>query len=213
MLVTNVPKPRKNVLVVSTMHNTPDVYNVTMKPEVIQFNNASKGDVDVIDQMINTYRRKVATRRWPMVVFYTMIDIALVNAMVTLRKNNPNWFTTPKRKSRRSFLEELGNTMITPQILHRHENQQGLQKYVITAMETFLGRTLIPVATPRQAANNAPATLGRCFISIQNCKGSDYKKKKISLNKIKQTCSSCDQKVCTKHCITQIVCNECVLFE
>ena len=61
-----VPKQRKNVLVLSTMHDTPEIDEGNRnKPIMIQFYNRTKGGVDTEDQMLDMYGAKVGTRRWP----------------------------------------------------------------------------------------------------------------------------------------------------
>ena len=66
----------------STLH--PDVEisshnNPKKKPETALFYNKTKAGVDVIDQMARKYSVKVASRRWPIHVFYNIIDLALIN--------------------------------------------------------------------------------------------------------------------------------------
>jgi len=69
MLLSYVPKPKKNVLL-STQHDQPDISNqADRKPQAILAYNEGKGGVDIVDKMIDTYRTKVSTLRWPMVVF------------------------------------------------------------------------------------------------------------------------------------------------
>jgi len=71
MLLSYVPKPKKNVLLLSTQHDQPDISQRSdCKPEAILAYNEGKGGVDIVDKMIDTYRCKVSTLRWPMVVFY-----------------------------------------------------------------------------------------------------------------------------------------------
>jgi hypothetical protein len=84
-----VPKPKKNVLLLSTQHDEPDIsQRPDHKPEVILAYNEGKGGIDIVDKMIDTYCSKVSTLRWPMVVFYTIVDIAALNAYVIwLHKN------------------------------------------------------------------------------------------------------------------------------
>lgn len=83
MLLSYVPKPKKNVLLLSTQHGQPDIsQRADCKPEVILAYNECKGGVDIVDQMIDTYRSKVSTLRWSMVVFYTIVDIAALNDFV-----------------------------------------------------------------------------------------------------------------------------------
>ena len=68
-------------MILSTMHCQPDLsQREDNAPEVILFYNSTKGGVDVVDQMIDAYRAKVALNRWPMVVFYTIIGVAALNA-------------------------------------------------------------------------------------------------------------------------------------
>ncbi|CAF3336410.1 unnamed protein product [Rotaria sp. Silwood1] len=50
---------------------------------------------------------KRATKRWPLCIFYGMIDIAAINAMIIWKTKNPQWNQNIKHK-RRLFLEELG---------------------------------------------------------------------------------------------------------
>jgi len=67
-----------------------------------------EGSVDVVDEMIDIYRTKVCTRRWPMVVFYTVIDIAALNTSVVWLHKYPNWKIKILKERRRRFLKELG---------------------------------------------------------------------------------------------------------
>jgi hypothetical protein len=100
-----VPKPKKNVLLLSTQHDQPDIsQRPDSKPEVILAYNEGKGGVDIIDKMIDTYRSKVSTLRWPMVVFYTIVDITALNAYVIWLHKNPNWEVLRGARRRRTFL-------------------------------------------------------------------------------------------------------------
>jgi Transposase IS4 len=95
-MLSYVPKHNKNALLLSTQHDQPDIsQRADRKPVVIlAYNEGKAGGVDVVDKMIDTYRSKVYTLRWPMVVFYTVVDIAALNAFVIwlarLHKK-PNW--------------------------------------------------------------------------------------------------------------------------
>jgi len=92
MMLSYVPKLKKNVLVVSSQQDQPDISQRSdQKPEVILAYNDDKGGEDVVDKMIDTYRTKVGTRRWPIVVFYTIIDIAALNSFVIWLHKYPNW--------------------------------------------------------------------------------------------------------------------------
>lgn len=101
-------KPSKNVLVLSTVHRTAEVTDDRKKlPEPVKYYNATKSGVDNIDQMARLYSTKVSCRRWPLQVFYNVLDLAVVNSVIVYRE------VTGTRISRREFLlnlmKELGN--------------------------------------------------------------------------------------------------------
>ena len=92
-LVSYVPKKSKCVVLLSTMHhdNTIDENSEKKKPEIIQFYNETKGGVDTVDEMSTLYSTARKTNRWPMVVFYCVLNVAAINARVALMstKNAP----------------------------------------------------------------------------------------------------------------------------
>jgi hypothetical protein len=57
----------KSVMLFSRMHKTADVQD-TVKPEIIQFYDKTKGCVDTLNQLWHTYSVSRKTRRWPMSV-------------------------------------------------------------------------------------------------------------------------------------------------
>ena len=52
------------------------------KPEVILYDNSAKGALDTMDQLVRSYSTKRMTRRWPMAIFYNMVDGGALNALV-----------------------------------------------------------------------------------------------------------------------------------
>ena len=110
-MLSYVPKVKKNVLLVSSQHDQPDTSQWSNRtPQVILAYDEDEGSVDVVDEMIDIYRTKVCTRRWPMVVFYTVIDIAALNTSVAWLHKYPNWKIKILKERRRRFLKELGMT-------------------------------------------------------------------------------------------------------
>jgi len=120
-MLSYVPKLKKNVLVVCSQHDQPDIsHRSDQKPEVILAYNDDKGGVYVVDKMIDTYRTKVGTRRWPIVVFYTIIDIAALNSFVIWLHKYPNWEIKVLKQRRRRFLKELdGSCCSSDRTTHR----------------------------------------------------------------------------------------------
>ena len=92
-------KPKKNVCVFSSLHK---IYllrlvNLKKETETVEFYNKTKCGVDVTDQMARKYSVKADTRRWPVAVFYNILDLTGINAFVLYKKR------TGDRVSRRDF--------------------------------------------------------------------------------------------------------------
>ncbi|XP_043462873.1 piggyBac transposable element-derived protein 4-like [Leptopilina heterotoma] len=110
-LVSYVPKKNKNVLMLSTLYNSDDIDKDTgsrKKPEIITFYNLMKGAVDVVDELKGTYSVSRETRRWPMVLFYSFLNIAGINSQIILRDNSG------EKMTRRSFLSRLRKELVQP---------------------------------------------------------------------------------------------------
>lgn len=116
-LVSYIPKKGKNVLLVSSLHHSDDINNETgdlQKPEMVTEYNKTKGGVDVVDKLVSSYDCARNTRRWPMVIFYTMLNVAGINAQVIFTSNNPE-----TKILRRNFLRELADNLIRPYLQRR----------------------------------------------------------------------------------------------
>lgn len=103
-IVSYVPKKGKNVILLSTLHSDKKIDGNTaekMKPEIITFYNKTKGGVDTLDQMCNTYSVSRNSRRWPLTLFFALINIAGINAQVIFLNNTSN------KMKRRAFLKNL----------------------------------------------------------------------------------------------------------
>lgn len=83
-LVSYCPKKNKSVLVLSTMHDTDDIDESTgdkKKPDVVTFYNMTKVGVDLLDQLCQKNDVARNSRRWPMVLFYNLVNISAINAL------------------------------------------------------------------------------------------------------------------------------------
>ncbi|KAM3601541.1 uncharacterized protein V6R79_014643 [Siganus canaliculatus] len=84
-LVSYIPKRAKNVVLLSTKHRAPEISSgEKRKPQMIVDYNSCKGGVDTMDKMISTYTCSRRTRRWPLAIFFNMLDMSALNAYVTL---------------------------------------------------------------------------------------------------------------------------------
>ena len=94
MLVSYSPKRNKTVVFMSTMHNQVEIDknldSRAKKPYTVLDYRSTEGAVDTFDQMIGAYSCARKTKRWPMRLFYIMIDTACVNAFVASGMQSPN---------------------------------------------------------------------------------------------------------------------------
>jgi CO dehydrogenase/acetyl-CoA synthase gamma subunit (corrinoid Fe-S protein) len=77
-------KPDKKVLILSSKHQNVKVDSLSYKklPETVSFYNKTKFGVDVTDQMARKYTVKSASRRWPLQVFFNILDLAGINSWI-----------------------------------------------------------------------------------------------------------------------------------
>ena len=58
------------------------------KPDIVAYYNSTKGGVDTFDQMANIFSCKRKKKRWPLVVFMNMIDLAAIVAYIAWTTKN-----------------------------------------------------------------------------------------------------------------------------
>ncbi|CAM4802175.1 unnamed protein product [Rotaria magnacalcarata] len=91
-LVSYVPKKGHAVILLSSMHHDKAVNNEQKrKPDIVLYYNDTKGGVDRMHQMIQTYSCKRKTKRWPMTFFFNLIDVGGIAAFVVWITKNPQW--------------------------------------------------------------------------------------------------------------------------
>ena len=56
------------------------------KPEIILKYNQTKGSMDSIDQMAMTFTTKRKTKRWPLVIFFNVLDLATIAPRVIFKQ-------------------------------------------------------------------------------------------------------------------------------
>lgn len=69
-------------------------------------------------QVTSVYTCKRMTARWPVIVFYNILDVSAYNSFVLWSEINAAW-NKGKYNRRRLFMEELGRQLVIPHIKQR----------------------------------------------------------------------------------------------
>jgi hypothetical protein len=115
-IVSYKAKSNKIVLITSTMHNDKAIDINTgekLKPEMITFYNSTKSGVDTMDWMTENYSVARHSARWPLIVFYSLLNIGGLNSMIVYQEN------TQVKKTRLEFLKSLGRQLMEDQLKYR----------------------------------------------------------------------------------------------
>lgn len=114
------------VTLLSTLHTEKSVSESDdKKPEIMNFYNATKSGVDVLDERVGTYRCKRKVNRWPMAIFENMLDISAFNAFVIFTELKPTWKGKEKKYRRRLFIVDVADDLISPYISARKALPKG----------------------------------------------------------------------------------------
>ena len=131
------PKQAKVVLLLSTMHHD-DMIGDSGKPEIIEFYNKTKVGVDALDQKIRHYTTYHKTPRWPLAVFYKILDLLAYNAFILYKLRPPvvpgiNMTSCAQFR----FLCALGKQLIKPNMLNRAQYPNGLNTPIVQTLEAL----------------------------------------------------------------------------
>ncbi|CAF1454756.1 unnamed protein product [Rotaria sordida] len=200
MILSYQAKQKKPpVILLSTLHDFPEILDDEKKlPAMIHDYNQTKIGVDVVDQCINNYTARRISRRWSLMVFFNMIDIAAINAMTIWLCQNPEW-NNRKKHIRRLFLEQLSKSLTNPHNQRRSE-QSHLTSKVKLALQS-LGYELKPEISLAQVNTNDVIKIKkRCYLCPVN-----------PGRKVRQSCDICQNNVCNSHSSssTTVICQEC----
>ncbi|XP_035222912.1 uncharacterized protein LOC118195693, partial [Stegodyphus dumicola] len=61
--------------------------SIKKKPNTVTYYNSTKCGFDVADQMLRKYSTSSGSRRWPVHVFYNVLDIAALNAWILFKES------------------------------------------------------------------------------------------------------------------------------
>ncbi|CAL9691157.1 unnamed protein product [Knipowitschia caucasica] len=161
---------KKVVLLMSSMHTQPSI-GPTHKPEVIEFYNKTKGGVDTFDQMCAHYSCGRKTKRWPLCVFYGMINAGVINSYIIHKENAMKRDDTYLQ--RRPYMQALALALIKPWA------EQRLPASNLSRQLRILICTVLDIPSPGTLASEegpVAAESSGAFVRCADCpSGSDRK--------------------------------------
>lgn len=185
-IVSYVPKKGKVVLLMSSLHHSNTVEDNDKKlPEIISFYNFTKCGVDVVDELSASYNVARNSRRWPLTIFFSLLNTAGINSQVIYKGNNSD-----VKIARRIFLKKLGLQLIEEHQRLRMTNPR-LTRELRGNIRQLLGVTPEPLPKKRR-----PNQQGRC----SECP-------RARDRKTKYVCEDCEVFICLEHSLTY--CKDC----
>lgn len=205
-LVSYVPKKGRTVVLLSSKHTSTStlIDDRDKKPEIIEFYNQTKSGVDVVDKLCATYNVARSTRRWPMVIFYHLLNVAAINARIIFLGNKNEYI------SRREYLKKLSLSLVSEQLKRRSlieslptELKNMLAKYKPTTLPANIDQ---PGTSENGGVRNQPETVRR-GLKRKRCE-SCYKESKQDA-RTTYVCEKCGTYICLKKHV-RAVCKNCL---
>lgn len=189
-LVSYVPKPRRMVYLLSTLHHEAEIDENTgaqKKPAIITFYNETKSGVDVVDKLARTFDVSRNSKRWPLTIFFSLLNHAGINAMIIYLLNNG--IEKKTTDTRRKFIRQLGLSLIEQHLKERKENKR-IKKSLRQKLRQHFGETEFE---PTPGPSNSKR---RCLLCPRT-----------KDRKTKHRCEKCKVPICLEHC--HFTCGKC----
>lgn len=190
-LLSYVPKKNKLVLLVSSMHHSKGINDEeTNKPEMVAFYNHTKGGVDSMDQKCATYSANRRSRRWPLSIFYMMVNISTANTHIL----NLCFKDVPNTK-RFQLIENLALKLIRPHLVRR---------MTIPNLRTEVQSLIKTILDEAEAVKNTDDIKSDRLDKKRKCSVCPYTKNRNTAYKCiqcqKPICLQCSKKICDLCC-------------
>uniref|UniRef100_A0A3P9MKV5 PiggyBac transposable element-derived protein domain-containing protein n=1 Tax=Oryzias latipes TaxID=8090 RepID=A0A3P9MKV5_ORYLA len=222
-VVSYCPRKRRSVILMSTLHKDAAVSSGSdKKPIIILDYNKNKGGVDNLDKLTATYTCQRMTRRWPMVVFYNILNVSAYNAFVLWTNIHQGWNSTQNTK-RRMFLEELGNSLVKPHIEQRERvPRDPAAADLVRQLQGSPSTPSTSTATRRASASPSPSGASPASRTPSTATATMPVRPPHSKRKRCQVCPSnmdrktyivcftCNKYICKEHTKSVTFCNTCI---
>ncbi|KAF9412203.1 hypothetical protein HW555_009226 [Spodoptera exigua] len=149
--------------------------------------NSTKSGVDVVDKLARTYDVTRNCKRWPLTVFFSMLNHAGINAFIVYILNNS--IERKKTNLRKNFIKQLGLSLLEDHISKRKDNPH-IPRNIRRRVHEMLHEE-VPGPPPKQ-----PRRSQRCSFCPRN-------KDRKTLN----GCFKCNAAICKEH--ANLMCQNC----
>ena len=138
-MVSYIQKKNRNVIVLSSQRQGAAIEGEEhdFNSEMILDYNKIKSAMETLDKLVREYRCLRTTRRWPLALFFIIIDIAGHNAFCVWSDHDPN-YNVGKSHRCRLFLMQLAEDTVEPLIDGRARNPVGIQEPILAAIHMFV---------------------------------------------------------------------------
>ncbi|KRX12993.1 PiggyBac transposable element-derived protein 4 [Trichinella nelsoni] len=115
------------------MHHDGSIVSIGQreKPEIVLFYNKTKSGVDHADQLAQCYNTARKSRRWPLAIFFHLLNVSVINASVIHQHN------TGESGKRKNFIKNIAFELLQPYLRSRLECKT-LTKKLRPQIETHL---------------------------------------------------------------------------
>ena len=163
----------------------------------------TKGGTDIIDQRMGCYNCKPKSRKWTIIVFSYVIDMALVNSSTTFALQKKY---DPCKQDSFEYCYTLLYQLVKPFIQSRSLN--GLTTLARQKTELVIGKRQWEVEV-EAVGPPMPEDKGRCHVCTSNLAGVGHKLKKNHMYRVNTLCRTCKKHTCKDHLIaTCEICRE-----
>lgn len=211
-LVSFQGKKNKNTILLSTMHNDTSVSDENKKPEIVLTYNKTKAGVDSMDQMAHSFTVKRKTKRWPLVMFFNMIDLAGIAGRVIWRHAFPT-HRLSMDDNRQMFLLQVSKELVYEQVQRRAANSSTMNSVYRDNINHVMQSLATSVTVATQTKPKTPTKPLRKNTKRQRSPSQTTPRKRCSLcpsnkdRKSRVICSKCKKNICGEHSVT--ICQNC----
>lgn len=187
-------KGQKLVNILSTMHGTQkNLQPDEGKPEIVQFYNGTKSGVDTLDKIVRGFSSKRKYRRWPMHVFFAILDAGIYASFKMMEDVNTTQMEDGS--SHYFFKKNLAYEMCMP-FVRRRAQLQHLRMSVKQAM-MLIGIDFSRSTQEHTVFSSGSRRPSRCHLCPRR---RDRKSRNF--------CFSCERASCAEH--SGWLCSDCL---